>query len=154
MIGVHSMDIVKTADSIFSGIYQDYRKLVKYLAVGIVGTIADWIVFALFLHYTVIFYALAMVVSYSVGTVINYVLNRRFTFNNTYKKVHYQFASFALIAVVGFGIQELLMFGIVQYVFGDSSADTLVMVARMVATFVGFAWTFIANKKITFKVFQ
>lgn len=148
------MDVFKTLDSLFSGIYRDYLKLVKYLAVGIVGTVADWLVFALILQFTSIAYALGMIVSYCVGMVINYSLNRRFTFNNKYRKLHYQFASFALIAVIGLGVQELVMFGLVEYLFGNPSQDFLIMVARVIATFVGFAWTFIANKKITFKVFQ
>jgi putative flippase GtrA len=148
------MDILRVADSLFSRVYHDYRKLLKYLAVGIVGTLADWLVFALIIAYTGIFYALAMAMSYFVGMIINYTLNRTFTFQNTYKKVHYQFASFALIAIIGLGIQELLMVGLVQYLFQNSTSDTLLMVSRVVATFAGFVWTFIANKKVTFKIFQ
>jgi putative flippase GtrA len=148
------MDFLKTFDTMLSSVYRDYIKLVKYLAVGIVGTLADWLIFALIIGYTSLFYVLAMALSYFVGMVINYVLNRRFTFNNTYKKVHYQFASFALIALIGLGIQEALMVGLVHYMLADTNVDLLLMASRVIATFAGFIWTFIANKKITFKVFQ
>ena len=148
------MDVLKTFDALFSRIYRDYMKLAKYLAVGIVGTLADWSVFALIIGYTSLIYVLAMAVSYFVGMLINYVLNRRFTFNNTYKKVHYQFASFAVIALIGLGIQEALMVGLVHYLLADTSVAALLMASRVIATFAGFIWTFIANKKITFKVFQ
>ncbi len=148
------MDFLKTFDTMLSSVYRDYIKLVKYLAVGIVGTLADWLIFALIIGYTSLFYVPAMALSYFVGMVINYVLNRRFTFNNTYKKVHYQFASFALIALIGLGIQEALMVGLVHYMLADTNVDLLLMASRVIATFAGFIWTFIANKKITFKVFQ
>lgn len=148
------MDFLKTFDSMLSRIYRDYVKLVKYLAVGIVGTLADWLLFALIIGYTSLFYALAMAMSYFVGMVINYVLNRRFTFNNTYKKVHYQFASFAVIALIGLGIQEAFMVGLVHYLLANTNVNLLLMASRVIATFAGFIWTFIANKKITFKVFQ
>ena len=148
------MDILKTFDALFSGVYRDYVKLMKYLAEGVVGTLADWSVFALLIGYTSLIYVLAMALSYFVGMTINYVLNRRFTFNNTYKKVHFQFASFAVIALIGLGIQEALMVGLVHYLLADTDADHLLMASRVIATFVGFLWTFIANKKITFEVFQ
>jgi putative flippase GtrA len=149
-----AMDFLKPLDALFSRVYRDYVKLVKYLAVGIVGTLADWLVFALIIGYTSLFYVLAMAMSYFVGMIINYVLNRRFTFNNKYKKVHYQFASFAVIALIGLGIQEALMVGLVHYLLADTSADLPLIASRVIATFAGFAWTFVANKKITFKVFQ
>jgi putative flippase GtrA len=148
------MDFLKTLDALLSRVYRDYVKLAKYLAVGIVGTLADWLVFALIIGYTSLFYALAMAMSYFVGMIINYALNRRFTFNNTYKKVHYQFASFAVIALIGLLIQEAFMVGLVHYLLADTNVDLLLMSSRAIATFAGFVWTFIANKKITFKVFQ
>ncbi len=148
------MGLLRTIDALFSRIYSDYVKLAKYLAVGIVGTLADWSIFAILIGYTGIIYALAMAISYFVGMVINYALNRRFTFNSTYKKLHYQFASFAVIALVGFGLQEAIMFGLVHYLLADTNVDALLMACRVIATFTGFAWTFIANKKITFKIFQ
>jgi putative flippase GtrA len=148
------MDLLKTFDTLFSRVYRDYVKLAKYLTVGIVGTLADWMIFAFIIGYTSLFYVLAMAMSYFVGMIINYVLNRRFTFNNTYKKVHYQFATFALIALIGLGIQEALMVGLVHYLLADTNVDLMLMASRAIATFAGFIWTFIANKKITFKVFR
>jgi putative flippase GtrA len=148
------LDILKTFDGVLSGIYSDYVKLLKYLGVGIVGTIADWAAFAILIGYTSLVYAMAMAVSYFIGMIINYALNRRFTFNSTYRKVHYQFAAFAVIALVGFGIQEALMFGVIHFLLADTSADSLLMAARVAATFAGFAWSFVANKKITFNVFK
>lgn len=148
------MGLLQGMDAMLSGVYRDYVKLVKYLTVGIVGTLADWIVYTLVILFTETYFGLAIVLSYSVGMVINYALNRRFTFNSTYKKVHYQFASFALIAVVGLGVQEAFMYGLVHYLLGDTGANTLLLASRVAATFVGFTWTFIANKKITFKRFR
>jgi len=147
------MDLLLKVDTMLSGIYKDYLKLVKYLAVGVVGTLADWSVFAVLLSILDVNYLIAPIISYSIGTVINYILNRRLTFNNKYKKVHYQFASFLIVALIGLVIQELVIYGMVEYVFSND-ADRWAFAAKVVATFVGFAWTFAANKRVTFKVFQ
>lgn len=148
------MDLLQKVDTALSSIYHDYMKLVKYLAVGAVGTIADWSVFYLLIDFIGLYYLVAMAISYLVGMVINFFLNKHFTFENTYKKLHFQFASFALIALIGLALQEAIMYGLVQYMFGATSDSTLLFVARVVATLAGFIWTFIANKKVTFKVFQ
>jgi putative flippase GtrA len=148
------MDLLQKVDATLSGIYHDYLKLVKYLAVGAIGTIADWSVFYALIDLVSIYYLVAMAISYLVGMVINFFLNKHFTFENTYKKLHYQFASFAVIALIGLALQEAIMYGMVQYLFGATTDSMPLFAARVVATLVGFAWTFIANKKITFKIFQ
>lgn len=148
------MDLIQKVDTTLSGIYHDYLKLVKYLAVGAIGTVADWSVFYALIDFVSIYYLIAMAISYLVGMVINFFLNKHFTFENTYKKLHYQFASFAVIALIGLALQEAIMYGMVQYLFVATTDSMLLFAARVVATLVGFVWTFIANKKITFKIFQ
>jgi len=151
---VNPMGFFQTLDGMLSKVYADYMKLVKYLAVGIVGTVADLSIYSLIIVFTLIDYSLATALAYSVGTVINFTLNRRFTFNSKYKKVHYQFVSFVAIALIGLGLQEALMYVLVHHVLADTSVDLFLIMTRMSAIFVGFMWTYLANKKITFKVFR
>lgn len=148
------MSIFEKADAIFSRIYGDYRKFLKYFSVGIVGTVIDYTVYTILIVFFDTYFMVATAIAYFLGMIVNYVLNRRFTFNNTYKKVHYQFASFGLIALVGLGIQELVMYLIIDLMLGNTRADLALLGARMVATLAGFIWTYIANKKVTFKIFR
>lgn len=148
------MDFLKTIDGLLSRVYADYMKLGKYFAVGAVGTIAEWSLYSGLIVFTLLDYRVATAAAYFLGMIINYTLNRYFTFNSTYKKIHVQFASFAAIALIGLGIQELVMIGVVGYLFNNTTSDSIQIISKVIATFVGFVWTFIANKKITFKVFQ
>ncbi len=148
------MGILEKADGIFSRIYGDYRKFLKYFSVGIVGTVIDYTLYTILIVFFDVYFMVATAIAYFLGMIVNFALNRRYTFNNTYRKVYYQFASFGLIALVGLGIQELVMYLIINVMLGDTKADLLLLGARMVATLAGFLWTFIANKKVTFKVFQ
>ncbi len=148
------MDILKAMDGLFSRIYGDYRKLMKYFSVGIVGTLVDYGVYTVLIVVFDTYFLLATAIAYFAGMIVNFVLNRRFTFNSTYKKVHYQFASFGAIALVGLGIQELVMYVLVHFALGDTAADLPLLASRVAATLAGFAWTFVANKKVTFKIFK
>jgi putative flippase GtrA len=146
-------EVFLKVDTLMSGIYKDYRKFLKYLGVGVIGTVADWVVFFTLIGLADIFYLYAVAFSYFVGTVINFFLNKHFTFNNKYKKIHFQFLSFALVALIGLGLNEALLFAFVHYVFASSS-DLALMVSRVIVTFIVFVWNFAANKRTTFKIFQ
>ncbi len=151
---VKIMGFLQTIDGILTRLYADYVKLGKYFAVGAIGTIAEWSLYSALIIFTLINYTLATAVAYFLGMIINYTLNRYFTFNSSYKKIHIQFASFAVVALIGLGIQEVVMVGLVGYMFNNTSADTIQIISKVAATFIGFIWTFIANKKITFKIFK
>lgn len=142
------------ADRLLSRVYADYARLGKYFAVGAVGTAAEWSLYALLVVLTPVDYLAATAVAYGLGMVVNYLLNRRFTFRSTSRRIPAQFAAFAAIALVGLGIQELVMAGIVGYAFHGTASDAVKILAKVVATFIGFGWTFIGNKRITFSVFR
>jgi putative flippase GtrA len=96
---------------------------------------------------------MALAVSYLISTVISFFLNKRFTFRNTYKKVHFQLASFIAVAAAGLAINEAIVYGLVHYALG-SNASLSLMVARVIATFIVFVWNFMINKRITFRIFR
>jgi len=136
-----------------SGLYKDYLQFFKYMGVGVLGTLADWATFYILIGFADVYYLYAVALSYAVGTVINFFLNKRFTFKNTYKKIHFQFLSFALVALIGLGLNEVLLYAFVHYVFASSS-DIALMASRVIVTFIVFVWNFVANKRTTFKIFQ
>ncbi len=146
-------DIISKADAFLASIYKDYLKFFKYMGVGVIGTIVDLAVLYSLVGFGDVFYMYANVVSYAAGTVVNFFLNRCYTFNNTYKKVHFQFMSFAAVAAIGWVLSEILLYIFVTYLFGDSS-DLTVMVSKVMATFIVFIFNYIVNKRTTFKIFQ
>jgi putative flippase GtrA len=138
--------------AVVSGIDRDYLKLAKYFSVGIIATAIDWALFYVFIQYLQMFYLLALALSYILSTVLNYFMNRRYTFRNAYGKIHIQFASFATVAVLGMGLNEVLVYGMANYVLGITGPR--LMASRAIATLIVFIWNFLINKSITFKIFQ
>jgi len=147
------MDIFTKVDTFLSSIYKDYMKFVKYMGVGVIGTLVDLAVLFSLVDFFSVYYLYGNIISYSVGTIVNFFLNKRYTFNNTYKKVHFQFLSFAAVAAVGWLLSEILLFIFVDYLFKDSSSRT-VMVSKVMATFIVFVYNYIVNKRTTFKIFR
>lgn len=140
-------------DMLFSRIYPDYKKLLNYLFVGIVATLADMAFLYIFTGYAGIYYVYATIMSYIIGMIISFYLNKYYNFKNTYKKVHYQFATFALVACSGLLLNTILMYGFVNYLFANDESF-YVMTSKIIVAGIVFIWNFLINKSFTFKVFK
>lgn len=128
------------------------EKFVKFTGVGIVATLLDWLIFYTLVHYIGLFYPLALATSYMTSMVLNFFLNRRYTFLNAYREVHVQLASFTGVAVLGLGINELFVYGMANYILGSAGAG--LMASRIIATLIVFIWNFTLNDRITFRIFR
>lgn len=146
-------DLLLQADVALSRVYKDYRKLLKSFMVGVVATLTDMAILYLIIQNSELWYLLAAIVSYHCGMVVSFILNKTFTFRNTYEKYHFQFMSFAMVAYSQLILTTVLLYVIVEQIFG-SDTSTYVMIAKLMVSFVGFVYAFIVNKSLTFKIFQ
>ena len=63
-----------------------------------------------------------------------------------------QLASFAVVAILGMGLNEILVYGMANYMLGIAGLG--LMASRAIATLIVFIWNFVLNKSITFKIFR
>jgi len=147
------VELLAKVDTVLSGVYSDYLKFIRYLGIGIIATLVDWAIFYMLIGALGVFYVLALAISYLISTVLSFFLNKRYTFRNTYKRIHFQLASFVAVAAAGLAINEAIVYVLVYYIFG-SSASMALMAARVIATFVVFIWNFMINKRVTFHIFR
>ncbi len=120
------------------------NKFVKYVFVGGVATVVDWGSF--FLTNTVfgLFYQVALVVAFTLGSITNYTLNRTLTFQSKSKKIAKQFTTHLTISVVSLVVNMGLMYVIVS-IIGLSP-----MGGRVITTLVMLIANYFLHKNITF----
>ncbi len=147
------MGPITKADVARSRVPGGHRQLTRYLAVGIIATLTDWTIFYLLVGFLSVFYLQALAGSYFASTVLNFFLNRQYTFRNTYRRVHVQLAIFVAVAIAGLGLNEMIMYVLVRISPGGTT-DVSLMVSRVIATMAVFAWNFTLNKRVTFQVFR
>jgi putative flippase GtrA len=147
------MQMRAKADTVLSRAYRHSPQFVRYLSIGIVATLVDWTIFYLLIGCLGIFYLLALATSYFASTVLNFFLNKRYTFRNTYRRTHVQLAVFIAVAIVGLGLNEIIMYSLAHLIPGGMT-ELALMAARVIATVIVFLWNFILNKSITFRIFQ
>jgi putative flippase GtrA len=116
----------------------------RFFTAGAVSSAVDWGVFYCLAVIFNIYYLAALLGSFIVGSIVNYALNKYFTFKCTSNKIAKQFTSFLVVAFF-----NLIFSFIVMYLFVDIlSMDK--MISRIVTTGLLCVFNYIVLKKIIF----
>ena len=122
-----------------------FLQLFRYAFVGGVAFVADFGLLYVLTEYAHFHYLLSATLAFIVGLVINYLLSKIWVFSsNTIKKQWVEFAVFALIGVVGLGLNNLFL-----WVFTDYCSIHY-MFSKVLTTIIVFFWNFLARKFILF----
>lgn len=130
---------------------KETRRLIRFAAVGGVGTLIDFGGLIL-LKGIGLPTLMANTLSYSMGIVNNYALNRLWTFPDSRSKpAMTQFAQFAMISLLGLAFNNLLVLLLeapLGRLFGTPNSGYVF--AKVFATVLVMLWNFVANRLWTF----
>jgi putative flippase GtrA len=121
-----------------------FRQFAIYVVIGGTATGVDWLFFY-FLNVRGGFsYLSAVVLSFSLGAMINYLLNKFITFKDQTRQIIAQIGLYGLICAIALVCSVLLMFVLVEW------AKLWPMLARVVASGIMLLFNFLAHKYITY----
>ena len=120
-------------------------QFIRYCVSGTIATVVDFGLFLVFTRLAGVYYVTANVVSFLCAVVVNYAINRKWTFKSTSKRVMRQFFSFGLIALGGVVINTTFL-----YVF-VSQLQIWDIAAKALATAIVLFWNYFLNRHVTFK---
>lgn len=128
----------------------------RYLFVGGFAFVVDYGTLMLLVEVFDFNAKLAAVIAFILGLLVNYILSTLWIFKNS--KINNrlaEFAAFAVIGVIGLGINELII-----WLFDDVIAprrplefipeDKYYLIGKLVSTAIVFIWNFAARKFIIF----
>jgi len=95
-----------------------------------------------------IHYFVSAAAGYCCGMVTNYTLNKIYTFKNTSTRIGLQASVFALVALVGLGLNQLIIWSLVEF------GGVYYLLAKVVAVGVVALWSFWGHKRFTFGKIQ
>ena len=122
-----------------------WLQLLRYGFVGGVAFVADYGSLFVLTHYVGLHYLWSAAIAFIIGLTVNYLLSISWVFNkNRCAKPWVEFLVFALIGVIGLGLNELIM-----YVATDLIAIHY-MLSKLISTGIVFCWNFFARKFIIF----
>jgi putative flippase GtrA len=120
-------------------------QILSFFIVGSISTIADWATFAGLYKIFHIAQWLSLLVAFSLGAIINFIINKRVTFKNQ-STDKLQPAVFFTIAAAMYFVSLIAMAIITRRV------DPII--ARMITTGIVFVINFFLHKTITFGKFK
>jgi len=122
-----------------------HSEFFRYLIVGGIAFVLDFTTLYLLVTLISWHYLIANVFAFLVGLGVNYFLSITWVFKTRkQEKKSKEFIIFALIGCVGLLINELVLW------FGNDVLLISLMVSKLIATVVVFAWNFVIRKIVLF----
>ena len=121
---------------------------VVYGFVGAIATIVDWGSFYVMNSTFGWHYILAVCISFILGSVTNFSLNKHITFKNTSKKLIRQYLLHTFVSILSLSVTILLMLWFIQ------GFHMIKFPARMLTTFIVLFFNFFMHKYLTFGIYR
>lgn len=115
-----------------------------YSIAGAIATIVDWGSFYILNSLLALNYVLAVCVSFTLGSLTNFSLNKHITFKNKYKKIVRQYMLHISVSIVSLGVTILIMFLLIN------KLQFAALNARVLTTFIVLFINYFMHKHITF----
>lgn len=124
-----------------------FLQFVRYVFVGGVATVVDWGVLFALTEFAGLYYMFSAVVAFVAGLITNFLLSKLLVFSGSQARVSplAEFASYALIGVVGLGITELIL------MLFSNWLHLHYMLSKVIATAIVLVWNYLARKLIIYK---
>lgn len=119
--------------------------LVRYFLFAGTATVIDISLLFILTEFANLYYMLSAGIAYFAGMITNFVLNKFLNFETAEKNYTKQFSKFFVIAIIGLGLNQLIIYFLVE------TFDLWYMIARLISLFVVFSWSYLGNKYFTFK---
>lgn len=120
-------------------------QLFRYGFVGGVAFAVDYGTLFVLTHYAGVPYLWSAAIAFILGLVTNYLISISWVFQHSGKmNVWQEFTFFAIIGVIGLGLNELIMY------VGTDMMHLHYMISKLISTAIVFFWNFFARKFILF----
>lgn len=122
-----------------------YQQLFRYTLTGGVAFLADIGALYICTEFLDMHYLISTAAGFCIGLIINYILSINWVFSGRKMKNRYaEFSIFAIIGIVGLGLNEILM-----YSFTDLLGIYYVY-SKLITTVIVLFWNFFARKLVLF----
>ena len=120
-------------------------QLFRYGFVGGIAFVVDYVTLFLLTEYAGVPYLWSAAIAFILGLVTNYLISIIWVFQHN-EKMHIwqEFLFFAVIGVIGLGLNEIIMYA------GTDLLHLHYMVSKLISTVIVFFWNFFARKFLIF----
>jgi len=125
--------------------YYKNEEVWNYLIVGALSTVLSIGIFIIFVSIINMHFVLANILSWTIGVIFSYCLNRLFVFHSIENKKTQEFIKFVASRVLSMGIDTFLMIVLVSLIMLDD------VIAKLIVAIVIIILNYIMSKYVIFK---
>ncbi len=119
-------------------------QLIRYTIVGGLAFAIDFGLLFILTEYIGLFYVLSATLSFIAGLLVNYFISTSWIFKSVIKNKQIEFTLFALIGVIGLGLNDLLI-----WIFTEKF-HLHYMFSKLVTAVLVYLWNFFGRKYFLF----
>ncbi|WP_293739941.1 GtrA family protein [uncultured Parabacteroides sp.] len=119
-------------------------QLIRYTIVGGLAFIVDFGLLFILTEYLGLHYIVSATCSFLAGLLVNYYISTAWVFESTIKSKQIEFTFFALIGVVGLGLNNLLI-----WIFTEK-CHIYYMFSKLITAVLVYLWNFLGRKYLVF----
>ena len=120
------------------------RQFLRFAGAGAIGTAVQYVVLIVLVQLAIAGAVAVSFIGFVCGALVNYFLSRRYVFSSNLPH-HEAIFKFFVVAVVGLGINTMIMAAGVQWL------DLHYLLVQVAATALVLLWNFAGNKSWTFR---
>lgn len=128
--------------------YEVFVQGFLYIIFAGFATLLDLTTFFVLTTFVGLHYLISNFISILLGITTNYVLNKRYNFNNKSRKYVQQFSLFAFIAIIGLLLSQAIIFGLVEFLYLHP------VLAKFISIFIVVIWNFFGHRKLSFGLYR
>jgi putative flippase GtrA len=121
------------------------RQLCKYGIAGGIGACIDFGLYSLIISFTSLNFLIANAISFSIGTLAVYYLQKNWTFQYQSEKNAILFTKFVSVVIVTYIFNNLILIICVEFLHMNP------IIAKVVQIVLSFLWGYTINKRFVFK---
>jgi putative flippase GtrA len=120
-------------------------QLIRYAFVGGAAFVVDFGLLFFLTSYCGLFYQVSACISFIAGLTVNYLISISWVFNKRrmHNKMLGEFLLFALVGVIGLGLNALIM-----YLFTDI-IGLFYLLSKIISTIIVFGWNFLGRRYLS-----
>jgi putative flippase GtrA len=119
-------------------------RFIRYTLASDIAVLFDWTIFYILSTIYLLHYQQALLVSFSVGSIVSYNINKKFTFQCKSKKIAHQVSTYWILSFIALGLSMMFIF---FFVSGLSFSN---MLSRILTSIVVLPLHYALHKNITF----
>lgn len=121
-------------------------QIFRYVFVGGLAYVVDFGSLFVFTEFFRVYYLTSAALAFLLGSITNYILSTIWVFNKrTLKNKWFEFGIFALIGIVGLGLNQFFMYYFTEHI------HLHYLFSKCISAVIVFSWNFFARRFILFR---